>query len=339
MRVSRVIVLRWRCGRASGLGSLKSLRRLPCSRRRRGLGSLSSPLRRKRLARCLGLQRCLVDGTLRFLPGRKFGRLCGCELCGVLGGQSRLFLPCGIFGGQSRLFLLCGMLGRQSRLFLLSGMLGRQSRPFLLRCLLGSQPCLFPLRGLMRGLLGGFPCGILRDQFSLPGLFRGACCFGQPLHLGGAVGFCAVIDAGEVSQGRLEARLGRMRLLGLKGLRRKWLQLARFGLKRVRIKGLRLGRAWLGLGRGGLLGFQRLLNAQPDLFPRLCPRCGKVTVFCAVQIGPGIKRRDIFRRLILVVRRFTISHTSPQYLPLPFLCPSPDESTNAYQSCGRPRRT
>ena len=262
MRVSRVIVLRWRCGRASGLGSQKSrkwcsLRRLPCSRRC-GLGPLRGPLCRKRLARCLGLQRCLVDGTLRFLTGCKFGCLCGCLLRGLLGGQSRLFLPRGIFGCQSRLFLLCGMLGGQAR-------------PFLLRGLLGSQPCLFPLRGLMRGLLGGFPCGILRDQFSLPGLFRGACCFGQPLHLGGAVGFCAVIDAGEVSQGRLEARLGRMRLLGLKGLRRKWLQLARFGLKRVRIKGLRLGRAWLGLGRGGLLGFQRLLNAQPALFPRCEP--------------------------------------------------------------------
>jgi hypothetical protein len=34
-----------------------------------------------------------------------------------------------------------------------------------------------------------------------------------------------------------------------------------------------------------------------------------------VQIGPGIKRRYIVRRLILVVRRSTISHTSPRYLP------------------------
>jgi len=65
----------------------------------------------------------------------------------------------------------------------------------------------------------------------------------------------------------------------------------------------------------GLFLFNCLLNALARLLARLRPRFRKVAVLRAVEIGPGIKCCHIFRRVVLVVQRPSISHRSPQNFP------------------------
>ena len=88
-----------------------------------------------------------------------------------------------------------------------------------------------------------------------------------------------------------------------------------------------------------LLFFYRLLHAQPRLFPCLRTRRRKVSVFCTVQIGPGIKRCHVFRRLILVVQRSAISHTSPLNRPRSLPIPRSCQIFIGLLRYGRPRRT
>jgi hypothetical protein len=141
----------------------------------------------------------------------------------------------------------------------------------LLSCLLSLLSSLSLLGGLLRqlSLMRGLHSGLLR---SLAGNFlRGL--------VGGLLGdqLCCV--------------------LGLK------LSLTRFFFHTRSIgQALRLGcvlRLSL-LTRLRPLLFDRLLHTLTSFFPRLRPRCGKVPVFCAVQICPRIERRHVFRRLIRI---------------------------------------
>ncbi len=95
-------------------------------------------------------------------------------------------------------------------------------------------------------------------------------------------------------------------------LTRFFFQLRRFGYA------LRLDLAFCLhlLMRSSLFLLNCLLHPQTRLLPRLRPRFRKVPIFCSVQIGPRIKRRYIFRCVILVMQRPAFSHISPQNLPL-----------------------
>ena len=88
-----------------------------------------------------------------------------------------------------------------------------------------------------------------------------------------------------------------------------------------------------------LLFFYRLLHTQPRFFPCLRTRRRKVSIFCTVQIGPGIKRCHVFRRLILVVQRSAISHTSPLNRPRSLPIPRSCQIFIGLLRYGRPRRT
>jgi hypothetical protein len=46
--------------------------------------------------------------------------------------------------------------------------------------------------------------------------------------------------------------------------------------------------------------FHRLLNALSSFLACLCARGREITVLRSVQIGPGVQRRHIFRRIVLV---------------------------------------
>ena len=57
--------------------------------------------------------------------------------------------------------------------------------------------------------------------------------------------------------------------------------------------------------------FDGFLHAQTGLLSGLCPRCRKIPVLCAVQIGPGVESRYVLRGIVRVNKRFAISHVPP----------------------------
>jgi len=224
----------------------------------------------------------LFGGPLRHL------RLLGRVLCrGLDGGPFRSRLVRG-FPLSCCTLCCCPQCSRLVRGFALCGFplcfcLFRCSpfgcRPFC-RCLLFSL-----LRGQFRGLFRGQFRGLLSGQLRgfIGGLFR--------------------CQAGGVLSSALSDQI-RLACLHFSPCRLS--QAAIFGIAfRVSV-----------LNCPGLLFIDGLLHAQASLFPGLRPRSREITIFCAMEIGPGIERRHVFWGLILVGQRFMIGHSSPQSLPL-----------------------
>jgi len=232
----------------------------------------------------------------------------------------------------------CLLGGLLKSLKLLRGLL---RGPLCRLCLLGSFLCsplrsllCSPLRSLLCGPLRSLLCGILRGPAGnlLGGLF---CCLA-----------CCALRC--FLRGLLGGLFGLPR--GLRGLLRGLLG-CQLRPAPVFFSPCRLGHALKFRGtlrfillleillRPGLLLLDGLLHPQTDLFPRLRPRRREVSVLGTMQIGPGIERRHVFRRFILVVRRSTISHTSPRNLPLSLPIRRANHIFIWLLCCGRPGQT
>ncbi len=194
---------------------------------------------------------------------------------------------------------------------------GLDGGPFRSRLVRGFALCGFPLcfclfrcspfscrpfcRCLLFSLLRGQFRGVLRGQFR--GLFRGQFRGLMSSQLRGFIGGLFRCQAGGVLSSALSDQI-RLACLNFGPCRLS--QAAIFGIAfRVSV-----------LNCPGLLFINGLLHAQASLFPGLRPRSREITIFCAMEIGPGIERRHVFWGLILVGQRFMIGHSSPQSLPL-----------------------
>ena len=65
-----------------------------------------------------------------------------------------------------------------------------------------------------------------------------------------------------------------------------------------------------------------LLRAHARNLPRLRPGSREISIFCSVQIRPGIQRRHVFRRLVLVAQRIEICHMAPSTFSPPKALPA-----------------
>jgi len=215
-----------------------------------------------------------VDGTLRFLTGCKFGCLCGCLLRGLLGG-SRACSCRAAFSAANRACSCCAACSRP-------GAPIPVARP-------ARQPALpVPAARLDARLARRLPCGILRDQFGLPGLFRGTRCFASRCTSAARSALCGD-RCGRDQPGTAGSQIGPHAMLGLKGLSGT-AATETAATRPVRTETgedqrSEAGTCRLGLGRGRLLGFQRLLYAQPDLFPRLCRDAEKSRYFAPCRLA------------------------------------------------------
>ncbi len=311
---------------------------------------LSSVLGRLRLQRCplrsqllRSLLRCqsrsLQLGLLRrslrsqSLLGQLLRGLFRRHACRLLCFSLRCLLRCKLRGPASYLFCrsLRRLLRRSARCFFCSlarcrfrsslcGLLRRRLLRCSLRCRFRSPACRVfccHARCLLRCSLRSLLCCLARSfrrRFACLLLCCLTCrrfaCF--PRRLVGCIA-CRLLGCFKCRLLRrqfLNARLfGRPCLLG----QTPHLRRAFHVCKIVDFRRLFRSRCLL---RPRLLFVYRLLHAQPRLLPRLRPRRRKIAILGAVQIGPGIERRHIFRRLILVVQRSTFSHPTPQDLPL-----------------------
>jgi hypothetical protein len=220
----------------------------------------------------------LLCGLLGGKPGGSQLRFLGGTLRGHLFRSHLLrgHLLCGLFRGVSSGLQLRQLSSLQSSV--LGGLLDG-----LFCCHAGSF-----LRSFLSRFLHGQVCGLLRSDVREAGLFLRAGQFGGAAHFYRFFQFIKGMGLGGVDCWGLG-----FQVLNFQG-----------GLSSALLQ------------RARLFFFHGLQHTLTRFFTRLCSRRRKVTIFGAMQVGPGIKRRYIFRRLILVVQRSTLSHSSPQNLPL-----------------------
>lgn len=171
-------------------------------------------------------------------------------------------------------------------------------RPWLLP---GALP-----RGLFRGLLGGLFRGPL-DRLLISQLKLVRCLLRRPLRLVRRLLRCQLRLAGFL---RHASRFGRLLCFG---------RLLRLGFLVVT----------------AVFFFNDFLHAQTRLFSALRARSREISVLCAMQIGPGIKRGHVFRSLVLVARRFAICHLNTIGLSLPGSLPFVPAGVARPQFCKR----